>query len=172
MYRLSNKESMDLTIVPQKGEAFEVEVGFFDTILEIKQKIQKYRKIAISDQTLVFNRQTLADDRDVRHYDLLHNSRLTLLPAGAVVAGGGLLVSVRIPAPRPRVVTVAAAPEETVAALKERVRAEAVAVTGLRWKGAELAEEMTLREVGIGGGDGALAEVEMEAILRRAAGTV
>ncbi|PON85343.1 Ubiquitin domain containing protein [Trema orientale] len=74
---------MDVTFEPQKGRPFSIEVGFFDTVLEIKQKIEKYHSIPISNQTLVFNRQVLHDDRDVANCEILQDSRIQLVIASS-----------------------------------------------------------------------------------------
>ncbi|KAI4369018.1 hypothetical protein MLD38_017512 [Melastoma candidum] len=70
---------MDVIFEPQRGRPFAVEIGFFDTVLEIKHKIQKYQGIPASAQTLVFNGQVLRDERDVGSCELLHNSRVRLV---------------------------------------------------------------------------------------------
>lgn len=72
---------MDVIFEPQRGKAFTIEVGFFDTVLEIKEKIEKYQGIPVPKQTLVFNGQVLQDDRDVEHCEILQNSRIQLLVA-------------------------------------------------------------------------------------------
>ena len=70
---------MDVIFEPQKGRPFSIEVGFFDTVLEIKQKIQKYHSIPVSNQTLIFNRHVLQDDRDVAACEILQNSHIQLI---------------------------------------------------------------------------------------------
>ncbi|KAK2644411.1 hypothetical protein Ddye_019606 [Dipteronia dyeriana] len=75
---------MDVIFEPQRGggrSPFSIEVGFFDTVLEIKEKIQKYHGIPITKQTLVFNGHVLLDDRDVENCEILHNSHIQLLVA-------------------------------------------------------------------------------------------
>lgn len=70
---------MDVIFETQRGRPFSIEVGFFDTVLEIKEKIQKYQGIAINTQTLVFNGQVLQDEKDVEFCEILQNSRLQLV---------------------------------------------------------------------------------------------
>ncbi|KAK8618310.1 hypothetical protein V6N13_132305 [Hibiscus sabdariffa] len=72
---------MDVIFDTQRGKPFSIEVGFFDTVLEIKEKVQKYQGIPIPNQTLVFNGQVLQDERDVEFCEILHNSRIQLLVA-------------------------------------------------------------------------------------------
>lgn len=72
---------MDVIFEPQRGRPFSIEVGFFDTVLEIKEKIQKYQGIPTNKQTLVFNGQVLQDDHDVEHCEILQNSHIQLLVA-------------------------------------------------------------------------------------------
>lgn len=69
---------MDVIFEPQRGRPFSIEVGFFDTVLEIKEKVQKYQDIPISKQTLIFNGQPLRDDGDIEKCEILHNSRIQL----------------------------------------------------------------------------------------------
>ncbi|KAK4258946.1 hypothetical protein QN277_005339 [Acacia crassicarpa] len=71
---------MDLYFEPQ-AEPFKIEVGFFDTILQIKQQIEKDKGIPVSMQTLIFNGETLADDADVGKCALHHDSNVRLLIA-------------------------------------------------------------------------------------------
>ncbi|XP_017641366.1 ubiquitin domain-containing protein 7SL RNA1-like isoform X2 [Gossypium arboreum] len=70
---------MDVIFETQKGKPFSIEVGFFDTVLEIKEKIHKYHGIPIPHQTLIFNGNVLQDDRDVEYCEILQNSRIQLL---------------------------------------------------------------------------------------------
>lgn len=48
---------MDVIFETSKGRRFEIEVGFFDTVLEMKEKIQKYEGFPVAQQTLVFKDQ-------------------------------------------------------------------------------------------------------------------
>lgn len=48
---------MDVIFETSKGRQFTIEVGFFDTVLEMKEKIQKYKGFPIAQQTLVLNDQ-------------------------------------------------------------------------------------------------------------------
>ncbi|XVF87677.1 hypothetical protein PTKIN_Ptkin18bG0139700 [Pterospermum kingtungense] len=70
---------MDVIFETQRGRPFSIEVGFFDTVLEIKEKIHKYQGIPVNTQTLVFNGHVLQDDKDVEFCEILQNSRIQLL---------------------------------------------------------------------------------------------
>jgi ubiquitin C len=70
---------MDVIFEPQRGGPFSIEVGFFDTVSEIKEKVHKYHGIPINKQTLVFHGQVLQDDKDVEYCEILQNSRIQLL---------------------------------------------------------------------------------------------
>ncbi|XP_059440382.1 ubiquitin domain-containing protein 7SL RNA2-like [Corylus avellana] len=70
---------MDVIFEPPRGRPFSIEVGYFDTVLEIKEKIQKYQAIPISNQTLIFNGNVLQDNRDVEHCDILQSSHIQLI---------------------------------------------------------------------------------------------
>ncbi|KAJ0016776.1 hypothetical protein Pint_10892 [Pistacia integerrima] len=72
---------MDVIFEPQRGRPFSIEVGFFDTVLEIKEKIHKYQGIPVQRQTLVFNGHVLQDDRDVEYCEILQNSHIQLFVA-------------------------------------------------------------------------------------------
>ncbi|XP_050880114.1 ubiquitin domain-containing protein 7SL RNA2-like [Lathyrus oleraceus] len=74
---------MDVTFEVQRGRSFSIEIGFFDTILEIKEKVQKYQGIPISNQTLIFNGQILQDDGDIWKCAIFQNSRIYLMVAAA-----------------------------------------------------------------------------------------
>ncbi|KAK9689249.1 hypothetical protein RND81_09G046200 [Saponaria officinalis] len=70
---------MDVIIETQKGNSFTIEIGYFDSVFEIKEKIEKYKEIPISQQTLVFNGNVLNDNGDVQSCIILDNSRLQLI---------------------------------------------------------------------------------------------
>ncbi|XP_049344993.1 uncharacterized protein LOC125809383 [Solanum verrucosum] len=70
---------MDLFFYPTKGSSFAIEVGYFDTILEVKEKIQKYQGFPIPKQTLIFKGNILADDLNVHYSDILDRSHIQLI---------------------------------------------------------------------------------------------
>ncbi|XP_074381960.1 ubiquitin domain-containing protein 7SL RNA1-like [Apium graveolens] len=70
---------MDVYFETGMGKLFCIEIGYFDTVLEIKEKIQKYQGIPISRQTLIFNGHCLEDGHDVERCDIFHNSRIQLM---------------------------------------------------------------------------------------------
>ncbi|KAM7500921.1 hypothetical protein LguiA_025335 [Lonicera macranthoides] len=72
---------MDLIFETPKRRPFSIEIGFFDSVLEIKEKVQKYQGIPVSKQTLIFKGQVLQDEGDVEHCELLHNSHVQLIIA-------------------------------------------------------------------------------------------
>ncbi|KAL2323081.1 hypothetical protein Fmac_027460 [Flemingia macrophylla] len=55
-----------------------MEIGYFDTVLEIKEKVNKYQNIPVSNQTLILNGQVLQDIDDPWKVEILHNSRIQL----------------------------------------------------------------------------------------------
>ena len=160
---------MDLILEPQKGRPFVVEVGFFDTVLEIKHKIHKYHSIPVSKQTLIFDRRVLTDDRDVAQCGLLHNSRLRLLVAepAARPPAKAIRLGVKVPAAaKTHVVWLEVDSDDaTVASLKERlIRETELSVPPNRsavllWNGAELQDQRSLGECGLADGS------EVEVIL-------
>lgn len=70
---------MDLFFQPTKGRPFAIEVGYFDSILEIKEKIQRYQGIPVPKQTLIFKGNVLDDDINVHYSDILNNSHIHLV---------------------------------------------------------------------------------------------
>ncbi|KAF8115436.1 hypothetical protein N665_0027s0051 [Sinapis alba] len=70
---------MDVIFETQRGSPFSIEVGYFDTVLEIKEKVEKYQHIPVSKQTLFFQGNVLQDDLDIEQCQIVHNSRLQLL---------------------------------------------------------------------------------------------
>ncbi|WOH16026.1 hypothetical protein DCAR_0935575 [Daucus carota subsp. sativus] len=70
---------MDVYFETRMGKPFCIEIGYFDTVLEIKEKIQKYQGIPVSKQTLIFKGQYLEDGRDVEYCEIFHNSRIQLM---------------------------------------------------------------------------------------------
>ncbi|KAK4411856.1 Ubiquitin domain-containing protein 7SL RNA1 [Sesamum angolense] len=72
---------MDVIFQPSRGSPFYIEVGYFDTVLEIKEKIQKDQSIPISKQTLIFNGNILQDELNVHNSEILDRSRIHLLVA-------------------------------------------------------------------------------------------
>ncbi|KAI3805230.1 hypothetical protein L1987_27416 [Smallanthus sonchifolius] len=70
---------MDLFFDAEKGMSFTVEVGYFDTIQEIKEKVTKYHGIPVHEQTLKFDGKTLPDDLNIHTSDILDGSHLKLI---------------------------------------------------------------------------------------------
>ncbi|TKY62485.1 Polyubiquitin protein [Spatholobus suberectus] len=69
---------MDVIFEPQRGRPFSIEIGFFDTVLEIKEKVQKYQNIPVSKQTLILNGQVLQDTDDPWKVEILHNTHIQI----------------------------------------------------------------------------------------------
>lgn len=74
-----SSSTMDVIFEPYNAKPFSIEIGFFDTVLEIKEKIEKYEGIPVPKQTLVFNGKILQDEHDVAHCVLLQDSRIQLI---------------------------------------------------------------------------------------------
>ncbi|GMN49815.1 hypothetical protein TIFTF001_018977 [Ficus carica] len=113
---------MDLIFLPQKRRTFTIEVGFFDTVLEIKEKVEKYQGIPVSDQTLVFNGRALPEDGDIASCVLLHNSRINLVIASEANRTAALRLRVKIATPaNTHVVAIEADLNDTVLNLKDKI---------------------------------------------------
>ncbi|KAM0937082.1 putative Ubiquitin-like domain-containing protein [Dioscorea sansibarensis] len=71
---------MDVIIEKRKdGNRFKMEIGFFDTVLEIKEKIHKYHGVPVPKQSLFIRGAAMADDRDTEHYELVEGSKIELV---------------------------------------------------------------------------------------------
>ncbi|MQL75450.1 hypothetical protein Taro_007825 [Colocasia esculenta] len=70
--------AMDVVFETPEGRAFSMEVWFFATVLEMKQKIHQHHGFPVSRQTLVFDGRVMEDGRDTKHYGVLHGSRIHL----------------------------------------------------------------------------------------------
>ncbi|KAI3668858.1 hypothetical protein L6452_40074 [Arctium lappa] len=57
---------------------FCIEVGYFDTMKEIKEKVAKYHGIPVYEQTLIFKDKTLPDDLNIHNSDIFDRSRIQL----------------------------------------------------------------------------------------------
>ncbi|KAG7557711.1 Ubiquitin domain [Arabidopsis suecica] len=69
---------MDVYFETQKGTKFCNELGYWDTVLEIKKKIEKYQRISVPRQTLFFRGKVLEDDLDIEQCKILQDSRVLL----------------------------------------------------------------------------------------------
>ncbi|CAI0468161.1 unnamed protein product [Linum tenue] len=70
---------MDVFVETKRGPPFSIEVGYYDTVLNIKEKIHKYQGIPVPAQTLFFNGHILHDDHhDVERCGILQDSRIFL----------------------------------------------------------------------------------------------
>ncbi|XP_022720585.1 polyubiquitin-like isoform X1 [Durio zibethinus] len=149
---------MDVIFETQRGRPFSIEVGFFDTVLEIKEKVQKYQGIPIPSQTLVFNGKVLQDEKDVEFCEILQNSRIQLLlapePDKAQVnieqssPSKKIQLNVNIPSSRTSV-PLEMDVNDTVSRLKEKIHEmEPVPVNRLvvQSSGAELQDHQSLRD--------------------------
>ncbi|EOA20934.1 hypothetical protein CARUB_v10001265mg [Capsella rubella] len=69
---------MKFLVEVQSGSSFEIEVDYKDTMLEVKQKIEKSHRIPVCKQTLLFDGVVLQDDLVIEQYQIFHGSRLQL----------------------------------------------------------------------------------------------
>ncbi|KAI3437352.1 uncharacterized protein J3R85_005486 [Psidium guajava] len=70
---------MEVFVEPQEGSPFCIRIGFQDTVLEIKAKIEKHQEIPVYRQTLVFNDEALDDELDVEGCNILDGSQVWLI---------------------------------------------------------------------------------------------
>lgn len=70
---------MDVVFETKAGRRFSIEIGYFDTVLEMKEKVHKYTSIPVPSQTLVFNGQSMSDHLNTEFYQILQGSRVLLL---------------------------------------------------------------------------------------------
>lgn len=74
---------MDLNIVTESGDSFKIDVSFFDSFLEIKEKVQIHHGIPISKQLLFLDGQPLHDKDIILQTNLTNGSssvHLQLIP--------------------------------------------------------------------------------------------
>lgn len=76
---------MEIIIKPIFGESFILEVGVYDTIEIVKQKIAKITSIPSSEMILRFITNVMDDHKTIRYYNLNKHSTIYLFP----VARGG-----------------------------------------------------------------------------------
>ncbi|KAK3433371.1 ubiquitin domain-containing protein 7SL RNA1 [Eucalyptus grandis] len=72
---------MDVFFEPQEGSPFCIQIGFHDTVLEIKEKIEKHQGIPVYRQTIVFNGEALDDELDVEGCNIINRSCIRLIVA-------------------------------------------------------------------------------------------
>ncbi|ESQ37975.1 hypothetical protein EUTSA_v10029305mg [Eutrema salsugineum] len=71
---------MEVFVDTSTGVTFSIELGYFDTVLDIKRKIEKSQRIPVSYQNLVFQGEFLThDDFLAKVYNIVDKSRLQLL---------------------------------------------------------------------------------------------
>ncbi|KAF8391488.1 hypothetical protein HHK36_023793 [Tetracentron sinense] len=70
---------MDVIFEISNGIQIPMEVGSFDTVLEMKERIQNLQGFPISRQTLVFNGQVMSDESDTQFYNVFDGSRIQLI---------------------------------------------------------------------------------------------
>ncbi|KAL2324351.1 hypothetical protein Fmac_023409 [Flemingia macrophylla] len=70
---------MEVTFELKNQQTFCIEVGFFDSFQEIKEKINKYKGIPVRSQTLLFNGQLLQDEAIIFDTHISEQSRVQLL---------------------------------------------------------------------------------------------
>nr|XP_012570123.1 uncharacterized protein LOC101509069 [Cicer arietinum] len=67
-------DHMNLTFLIERQKCVTIEVGFFDSFLEVKEKIEKYESVLVSKQKFMFNGKLLNDKDTVIKSNLTQNS--------------------------------------------------------------------------------------------------
>ncbi|GMN25517.1 hypothetical protein TIFTF001_045956 [Ficus carica] len=152
---------MDVIFEPENGAPFTMVVDFYDTIKEIKLKIQHYYAIPAAEQIFTLNGRVLPDDGDTDSCEIYQNSRIAITIADKKVA-----LRVKIPTPTPHITAIEMPEHHTVRNLKDKIleskpslRSVTRAVLVLQCKGRELHEDRRLAECDVSGED---AVVEQE----------
>ncbi|XP_068639204.1 ubiquitin domain-containing protein 7SL RNA1-like [Aristolochia californica] len=120
---------MDVFFIISNDERFSIEVGYFDTVLAIKEKIQRYKGLPVACQTLVFNGQVMSDKRDTEFYEVLQGSEIQLILKpesskpfqSSEQSSPTLQVQVKIQSSK-RQFTLIMEPGDTVGRLKDRIQ--------------------------------------------------
>ncbi|CAI0468159.1 unnamed protein product [Linum tenue] len=158
---------MDVFVETKRGPPFSIEVGYYDTVLNIKEKIHKYQGIPVPAQTLFFNGHILHDDHhDVERCGILQDSRIFLHVSPAPTplppptpppppATSKILIKIKTPRTASHHLSLEMDPNDTVLALKEKIQEiESVHVSRLVLQsngggGPELQDHRTLRDCDI-----------------------
>ncbi|CAI9758126.1 unnamed protein product [Fraxinus pennsylvanica] len=138
---------MDINFQPSRGNAFQIEIGYFDTVLEMKEKIQKVKGIPISKQTLVFNGNVLQDELNVHYSDILDQSHIQVLVAGEL-SRSTIQLLIKMPASK-HGMALEMDVKETIRRLKEKIQdMEGIPVTKLviHANGIELHDSKSLQD--------------------------
>lgn len=141
---------MDVIFETSTRKHFSIEIGFFDTVLEIKEKVNKDHGYPISNQKLYFKGQELIDDRNVEQCVILQNSLIYLM-----ITETDTHAQIKVILNEPlwdQQRTFEAYTNETVANFKHRIRVfEAIPTSRfvVFYGGNELQEHRRLEEYGI-----------------------
>ncbi|PHT31034.1 hypothetical protein CQW23_27371 [Capsicum baccatum] len=144
---------MDVFFQPTKGRAFAIEVGYFDTILEIKDKIRRDQGIPIPKQTLIFKGNVLDDHLNVHYSDILDRSHIQLVVESEPdKTEQPIQLLLRMPASKLGVIALEADVTDSVWRVKERIHdMDGVHVSKLAMhaNGIELIDHHSLQHYGI-----------------------
>ena len=153
---------MDVIFEPENGAPFTMIVDFYDTIEEIKLKIQHYYAIPAAEQIFILNGRVLPDDGDTDSCEIYQNSPIVIASTNKKVA-----LRVKIPTPTPHITPIEMPEHHTVRNLKDKIlesepslRSVTRAVLVLQCKGRELNEDRRLAECDVSGED-AVVEVSL-----------
>ncbi|KAJ8442967.1 hypothetical protein Cgig2_019540 [Carnegiea gigantea] len=69
---------MNVVIEDRDQTPFRIEVGYFDTVLDIKTRINKHQGVPIDHQILTFNDKVLDDNDNVESCFITHNVHIEL----------------------------------------------------------------------------------------------
>ncbi|XP_031474019.1 ubiquitin domain-containing protein 7SL RNA2-like [Nymphaea colorata] len=61
---------MEVDFELSNGSKYRIEVGFFDTVLDIKERLEKCSGIPVKQQSVLFNNTFMDDEKDVQPYGL------------------------------------------------------------------------------------------------------
>lgn len=141
---------MDVIFETSTSKHFSIEIGFFDTVIEIKEKVNKDHGYPISNQKLYFKGQELIDNRNIEQCRILQNSLIYLMIT-ETDAHDQIKVIVNEPLLEQQH-TFEAYTNETVDNFKHRIRAFKAIPTSrfvMFYGGNELQEHRRLEEYGI-----------------------
>ncbi|XP_019182487.1 PREDICTED: ubiquitin-like protein-NEDD8-like protein RUB3 [Ipomoea nil] len=139
---------MDLIFEPQRGTQFTIEIGYFDTVQEIKEKVQKYQGIPAATQTLIFNGNVLQDDLNVHSSEILDRSHVQLVVAASDSDTDKQQVAAAAAANKPGV-SLEVEVTDTIRKMKERIEeADGIPVSRITVyaNGTELLDDRTVHD--------------------------
>ncbi|OWM77670.1 ubiquitin domain-containing protein 7SL RNA1-like [Punica granatum] len=142
---------MEVFIDPTDGGVFSIEIGFFETVRDMKERIEATSGIPVSSQTLLFNGEVLDDDGKATYLGIKENSSIQLQVANTQSGPTFLRLRIRIPSHTPFLMEVNR--DDLVRDLKEKIQARVTSLPAdrlaLQVYNVELQDNLSVYECGL-----------------------